>query len=656
MNYSLSLSPLKIGRIEIKNRYAVGPMGGRNVLFGPKGEYSVNGIDAIVEKAKGGFGLITLGAAMVDTPDAIDGAISPNYAPGTFRQNAIKMVERVHAYGSKIFMQVSMGHGRMRLNEKAPSVLPCWKDPNVKTSEMTREDIEAKIDGMVKLAKLAKSCGFDGVEVHGMHWGYVLDQFAMEFTNKRTDEFGGSLENRLRCARMIVERIKEACGADYPVSIRFCMKTYMKGFNKASLFGEDEVGRTIEEAVEIARLFEQYGYDMLNCNSGTYDSFYYCVAPYYMSEGYNIALAEKIKAAVKIPVFVAGNMDDPDMCEKALEDGKIDGITLARASLADPHYVKKLEMGQADRIRPCIKCTNCIFTNLDMGTPLCSVNPCTMQEHNYGLSKTITPKKVIVVGGGVTGMEAARTAKLAGHDVELYERENTLGGHLIEAGSHPFKAGIKALCQWYEREMAALDIPVHLGHAVTADELIALAPDTVIVSAGSEHFVPPIPGHDHAKSVVCKDVLTGKVKTGQNVVIVGGGLTGAELAYDLAALEGKNVTLVEALDNILSAGAAVPTAVKMMLTDLLDHYNVNIMTGHRIASVADDGAHVTDKAGCESVIPADNVVFAIGLKPNKSKFPELYGHGIEVYSVGDCSGIGNIRTAVASAYEIARSL
>lgn len=654
--YKNLLSPLQIGKLTVKNRYAVGPMGGRNVLFGSKGQYSVNGIETIVEKAKGGFGLITLGAAMVDTPDPIDGAWSPNYAPVNFRQSAMKLTERVHAYGTKIFMQVSMGHGRMRLNEKAPSVLPCWKDPSKFTTEMTREDIEDKIAGMVKMAKLAKSCGFDGVEVHGMHWGYVLDQFAMAFTNHRTDEFGGDLEGRLTCARMIVERIKEACGKDYPVSIRFCMKTYMKGFNEASLFGEDEVGRTIEEAVEIAKLFEKYGYDMLNCNSGTYDSFYYCVAPYYMEQGYNIKLAKQLKAAVKIPVYVAGSMDDPDMCEAALENGELDGVTLARAALADPHYVKKIEMGIPEKIRPCIKCTNCIFSNLDMGTPLCSVNPNTMQEHDYGIVKTDKPKRVIVVGGGVAGMEAARTAKLVGHHVELYERAEVLGGHLIEAGSHPFKKGIAKLNEWYQRELADLGIPVHTGRALTAEEIVKLKPDSVIFSGGSEHFIPSIPGYNHAKSSVCKDVLLGKVALGKNIVVVGGGLTGSELAYDLAAMEGKNVTLVEALDNILSAGAAVPTAVKMMLTDLLNHYKVNILTSHRISAVTDDGAVVTDAEGAEKIIPADNVIFAIGLKPNSNSAYGLMGKGIEVYSTGDCNGVGNIRTAVAGAYEIARTL
>ena len=654
--YKNLMSPIKIAGLTVKNRYAVGAMGGRNVLFGAKGQFSENGINAIVERARGGFGLITIGAAMVDTPDPVDGALSPNYAPVNYRQSAVKMVNRVHAYGAKIFMQVSMGHGRMRLNEKAPSVLPCWKDPSVLTTEMTKEDIKAKIDGMVKLAVLAKSCGFDGVEVHGMHWGYVLDQFAMAYMNRRTDEYGGDLTGRLRCAKEIVEAIKAACGKDFPVAIRMSMKSYIKGFNQPSLDGEGEVGRTIEEAVEIARRFEEYGYDMLDCNSGAYDSFYYCVSPYYMPQGYNIHLAKELKRAVDIPVFVAGAMDDADMCEQAIADGDIDGVTLARAALADPYYARKVEMGQVHKIRPCINCTNCIFTNLDMGTPLCSVNPSAFQELVYGIPKCTEPKRVLVLGGGAAGMEAARTARIAGHEVSLYEAASELGGHLIEAGSHPFKRGIKELNKWYARELSDLGVHIHLNSELDADMIIAMHPDVVILTVGSDHFVPPIKGHDHAKSSVCRDVLMGKVELGQKVVVVGGGLTGSELAYDLASFGKKDVVLVELLDSILAAGAPVPTSVKMMLTDLLERFDVDIKTGHRIVSVEDDGAHIADAQGRETAIAADNVIFAIGLKAKPSLAEKLMGTGITVYQAGDGCAIGNIRTAVADAYEIARDL
>lgn len=270
----------------------------------------------------------------------------------------------------------------------------------------------------------------------------------------RTDEYGGDLDGRLNFHRKIITGIREAVGKDYPIAMRMCMKTYMKGYNQPSLDGEGEVGRTIEEAVEIAKRFEQWGVDMLDVNSGTYDSFYYCVAPYYLPKGYNIQLARQIKEAVSIPVFVAGNMDDPDICEEAIENGWIDGVTLARGALVDSQYPNKVFSGKLEEIRPCMRCTNCIDSVLEGDGPRCSANPAAMREYMYDIPRTSHPKKVLIVGGGVAGMEAARTAALAGHEVELYEASDKLGGHLIEAGSHEFKTGIADLNKWYQNESA----------------------------------------------------------------------------------------------------------------------------------------------------------------------------------------------------------
>lgn len=657
--YKQLMQPIKIGSITVKNRYAVGPMGGRHFIYGQKGEYSQNGIDYFVDRARGGFGLIVTGSNVadltVDPFDPINGYPNPMYAKTRFSHGARTLIERVHAYDSKIFMQISMGPGRMR-NGKTPSRIPKYKQPDVLTEELTKEEIETKINAMIQIAEFAKSCGYDGVEIHGMHWGYLLDQFAMAYTNHRTDEYGGDLDGRLTVIRKIIMGIKEACGKDFPVSVRMCIKTYMADYNKPALTEEEEVGRTIEEAVEIAKRFEAYGVDLLNVNTGTYDSFYYCVSPYYMPYGYNIEDAKKVKEAVRIPVFVAGQMDDPDLCERVIEEGAIDGVTLARASLADAHYPKKVAEGRVDEIRPCIRCTNCIDTTLSGGVPLCSSNPSAMNELNYGIPKAEKKKKVVVIGGGVAGMEAARTAKIAGHDVELYEKSGVLGGHLIEAGSHPTKDGIAKLNKWYQLEIEALGIPVHLNTEITAESLKDIGAEVAILAVGSDHFVPPIPGNDHPKAAVCYDALMHNVQLGQNIVVVGGGLTGCELSSELAQYEKKDVTIVEALDNILSAGPPIQKAVKMMLTNLLNDANVKVKTGNKITAVTDEGAVVVDKSGTEEVIQADNVIFAIGLRPKKSIAKDLFGTGIEVYQVGDGAGVGNIRTAVADAYQVARKL
>ncbi len=659
-NYPATMSPLKIGGTTIKNRYAVGPMGGRFLMFGTKGEYSVNGIEYFTDRARGGFGLIITGANFVDHTvdpfDVVNDTLGPLYSPTVFAHGARSVASRAHAYNAKIFLQISVGPGRNG-NGKSASPIPKFYNPDVLTGEMTKEEIETKIAAMIRMATLAKQWGFDGVEVHGMHWGYLLNQFAMAYTNHRTDEYGGDLEGRLTFIRRIIVGIKEACGKDFPVSVRMSMKSYMAGYNKGSLSGEGEVGHDLDDTLEIAKRLEQYGADMINCNSGSYDSFYYCVPPYYMDKCNNIELAAKIKAAVSIPVFVAGGMDDPDQVESAIAEGKIDGATLARASLVDPEYPNKVLNNQLESIRPCIKCTNCIETVLSGGSPCCSANPAAMQEYRYDVPLTHSKKKVVVVGGGVAGMEAARTAKTAGHDVELYEMSDTLGGHLIEAGSHPFKSGIADLNRWYQREIKKMSIPVHFNTCLTADDIKAIAADAVILTVGSDHFIPQIPGHDHAKSVVCYDVLMHKAEFGEDVVIVGGGLTGCELAYDLAAFENKNVTLVEGLDDILSSGPKTPDSVNQMLRELLDCNKVNIKTGHFIAEVNDEGAVIRNaKTGELSTVAASNVVFAVGLKPKKSIAGELLGTGIAVYEVGDGRAVGNIRSATFEAYEVARKL
>jgi 2-enoate reductase len=653
------MKPIHVGSIILKNRYAFGPLGSGAFLSGPKGEYTNNAIEYTVERARGGFGLITMGSIYTDMevnkPDTSDNILGPAFQPKTFRRAAYILTDRVHVYGTRIFAQLAMGPGRVR-GEKSPSVLPLYSDPTKKTFALTGEEIESKIASEVRMAPFIKDCGFDGVEIHAMHWGYLLDQFAMAITNQRTDEYGGTLEKRLTVVRKIVEGIKHDCGPSFPVSIRLGLKSYMKGFNRPSLTGEEEAGRTLEEGVRIAKLLESYGLDMLSVNSGVYDSFYYCAPPMYLPKGYNLHLAREAKKAVKIPVFTAGRMDDPDMCEKAITDGDTDGIVLARPTLADAHYARKVEMGCPEKIRPCISCENCVHTLFTVGHAICAVNPGAMKEDIYGVEKALKIKKVAVIGGGVAGMEAARIAKLRGHDVALYEKSNQLGGHLIEAGAHPFKDDINRLNKWYQQELTDLNIPIHLNTDVTAETIMKMGVQVAIFAVGSTPVMPiTINGIDSAKSVSCVDALLNKKEVGKTVVVVGGGLVGAEMAYAYAK-EGKQVTIVEALDKILSAGPPIPMPVKTMLIDLLDYYKVKIITGNKIEAINDKGAVISDTHGTKTELLADSVVIAIGFKPVPSIACELQGEGIEVYQIGDGSRVGTVSTAIGDAYEVARKL
>jgi 2-enoate reductase len=633
-------------------------MGGFTV-YENNGAFNSNGYDYFIERARGGFGLIFSGALAPDMevdPFFPQYSTSPAYSPNNFKRTALFLNERMSAYNAKMFTQVTMGFGRNYPGLHAPSELPVFWAPEMKTPELTKEQIKKKIDSMVQAAALMKDSGFAGVEVHAMHWGYLLDQFAMSLTNKRTDEYGGTLENRMRCAKEVVEGIKQVCGSDYPVTMRLALKSYVKGFNQASLSGDDEAGRTLEEGVKISKLLESYGYDALNVDAGIYDSFYYAAPPIYMPEGFMFDLAEEAKAAVDIPILTGGcRLVDPVLCEAAIEDGKTDAVVLARASLADPHLPKKVEMGRPDKIRPCIGCNQgCMLPLLTGGDASCAVNPAASREGFYSISKSQQPKNVVVVGGGAAGMELARTAKIRGHNVSLYEKSGQLGGNLLTAGAHSYKNVILQLNSWYRQELKDLDVPVYLNTELDADAIKGKNPDIVVLSVGAVPVVPNISGIDDPKVITGVDALVGKRSIGENTVIIGGGLVGCEIAIDYAK-EGKKVTIVEALDSILSAGEPVPLPNLMMLNDLIAHYKVNVITGNRLESVNEKGVVIAPSNGGESQeIPADTVILAVGFKPVPSIASDLYESGIEVHEVGDGRKAGNIKTAICEAYEIAR--
>jgi len=651
------LKPYKIGSVTIKNRLAMGPMGSA-AYYDSNFEFRQDVMDYFVERAKGGFGLLFVGSMLADVViDPMADVGSPITKPMNFVRSSITLNERLQAYDTKMFLQVTMGMGRNFPGCLTPSGEPLFWMPSVKTQALTNEQVKQKIQLVVQAAALVKNAGFAGVEVHALHWGYLLDQFAMSITNHRTDEYGGSLENRLRASKEIIEGIKQVCGADFPVTMRLGLKSYIKGLNQASLHGEDEAGRTLEEGLRIAQLLESYGYDALSVDSGVYDSFYYASPPMYMPKGYNLELAEAAKKVVKIPILTGGRMDDMYMCEKAIADGQTDAIVLSRASLADPYLPKKVEMGQVEKIRPCLSCEiGCMGRQMTGGDFSCAVNPMALREGTYGIAKAVNPKKVVVVGGGVAGMEVARTAKRRGHEVSLYEKSDKLGGNLISAGAHSFKQDVQKLNEWYQRELKDMNIPVRLKTEVKPDMIKDMGADVVVLAVGSDPVMPKT-FSENPKAISCIDALIGKKEIGQKVVIVGGGLVGCEMALEFAQ-EGKTVTIVEALDTILSAGVPVPIMNKMMLTDLLDYHKVDIRTGFMLDSINNTGAVIIPREGDNKSIEiaCDSVIMAIGFKSVATMVQDLYGSGIEIYQVGDGNQVGNIKTSVWNAYEVARSI
>ena len=655
--YSPLLQPLQIGSLTIKNRFCAGPLTLPS-LHGPFGEFSPDGLAYFEERAKGGFGLIYTGAfhpdTLVDPVHPLDSK-QPLKAPKTFRRTAVELLERLDAYGAKMLPQVSMGYGRNALGCFCPSEIPYYHDPARLAPALTRDQIKQKIDQMIATAAFFQQCGFPGIEVHAMHWGYLLDQFAMSFMNHRGDEYGGDLENRLRCAREILEGVKAACGSKFVVSMRLALKTYMKGYNQPSLHGEDEVGRTLEEGLEIARRLEAYGYDCLSVDFGQYDSFYYAAPPCYMEKGRVIDLAAEAKKGVNIPILCGGRMNDPDLAAQAVAQGKLDAIVLGRPSLADPAYPQKVAMGCPQDIRPCIGCNQGCIGALKIGRRAgCAVNPQAARESTFGMTPALKKKDVLVVGGGVAGMEAARCAALRGHEVTLCEGSARLGGNLIPAGAHEFKTELSELNAWYQGQLAKLGVQVETGMALTARDIRDRRPDAVVLATGAAPTVPKVEGIDSPKVIDCVTALTGAELPGRNILVVGGGLVGCETALGYAQA-GKKVTILEALPDILSAGIPVPEMNESMLRDLLAEAKVTLKTGCRLTKVTDTGAVAAGPDG-EEALPADHVVLAVGFTSRPSLAAEREGAGMEVYQVGDGSQVGSVMTAIGSAYTVGRKL
>jgi len=655
-NYGHLGKPLQIGRLTIKNRFCMAPIGGGQHHI-PGGGLKDETIQYLVERAKGGFGLIFNGAIAADgTVDPYTG-VGPTILqnPDAFKMTATELNERAGAYGTKIFAQITMGLGRNYPNLPAPSSVHVFRHPGEVSPELTRAQIKSKIESVVKASKIAKDSGFSGVEVHSIHWGYLLDQFALSMMNHRTDEYGGSLENRLRAAKEILEGIKQECGSDFPVSMRLGLKTFVKGFEQASLTGEEEIGRTLEEGIAIAKLLESYGYDCLNVDTGIYDSFYYACPPMYMPKGYLVELAAKAKEAVNIPILAGGRMNEADIAEKAIRDGKIDAVVLGRAALADSEYPNKVLTGHTEKIRPCIACNQGCITRLQQGKQrTCAVNPVAMREVRYALRPCVQPKKVVVVGGGVAGMEAARTADMRVHKVSLYEKNESLGGNLIPGGSHSFKKEVRELNAWYQNELKALPVEIHTGETVTSGQLRNMDADVVILAAGSVPVMPKVPGIDDKKVIGCMEAFAHPEKVGQKVIVIGGGLVGCEMALEYAQ-DGKEVTVVEALPKILSAGIPSPIPNGQMIPDLFEHHHVAVLEGHRLFAV-EDGRAILESGGQKKAFDADSVVIAIGFRPVPSMAQELQGCGAAVYEIGDGQKVSTILHAVWDGYEVGNNI
>ncbi len=663
MKYEKLFSPVKIGSVTIKNRFGMAPMGPLG-LSDSDGGFNQRGIDYYTERARGGVGLIVTGVTFVDNEveeHGMPNCPSPTYNPVHFIRTAREMTERIHAYDAKVFLQMSGGFGRVTIPTNLgefPPVAPSpiqhrWLDKTCR--ELSVEEIHSIVKKFGDGAFNAKRAGFDGVQIHAVHEGYLIDQFAISLFNHRVDEYGGSLENRLRFAREIVEEIKNRCGKDFPVALRYSPKSFIKDYRKGALPGEifEEKGRDMEEGIEAAKLLVSYGYDALDTDVGSYDSWWWSHPPMYQKKGLYRPYCKIIKDNVRVPVICAGRMDNPDMALEALENGTCDMISLGRPLLADPEYVNKLRVGRVVDIRPCISChEGCMGRIQEYSMLNCAVNPQACRERVTAYNPILKSKKVMVVGGGIAGCEAARVLAIRGHKPEIFEKSNQIGGNLIPGGSPSFKEDDIMLVNWYRNQLQKLEVPVHFGTTVSKDLILKRNYDCVIVATGSTPKTILLGANE--KIYTAAQVLNGEKDPGAKVVIIGGGLVGCETALFLKQ-KGHKVTIIEVLDKLLAVNGPLCHANSEMLEQLIPFNNIDVVTNAKAINY--DGKDMTISMGSNlEKIACDSVVLAIGYEEEKSLYDTLKYEVGEIYTIGDAKKVSNIMYAIWDAFEVANHI
>ena len=682
--YNALFTPWKIGNVEIKNRIVLCPMGGTS-LFGwfelTGCHFDKEAAAFFLERAKNNVGLIIPGIAPIR--DTFWGKWL--YQNPKMFEDLKEYMDEIHKTGAKVFIQLTAGMGRswaiteliapLHKNKFTRALIKPVIDTShelacpspqksrwahdIECPQMTVEQIHEIIEAFAKTAKLCKEAGVDGVEVHAVHEGYLLDQFAIEFFNKRDDEYGGNFENRYRFAKEIVEAIKAECGKDFPVSLRYSVESKMKDFCYGAMPGEDyvEVGRNMEESEKAAKYLQDAGYDMLNADNGTYDSWYWAHPPVYMPENCNLEDVAHIKKFVDIPVVCAGKMD-PETGAKAVADGLIDGVGVARQFLVDPEWITKLIDDRVEDIKPCIHCHSGCFNFSSykghantqdltdtMGLARCALNPKTMQSKKYYVAPAKKAKKIAVIGGGIGGMEAAILCAKRGHEVTLYEKSDKLGGVFIAAAAPDFKEKDKELIAWYIREMKKHPITVHMNTEVK--DVNALGADEVIVATGAVAKRIPVKGAETAVEAV--DYLLGNKEVGEKVVVVGGGLTGCEIAYDLY-LKGKQPVIVEMQEDLITT-KGICLANTSYLRDFFKTNKVPVYLETGLSEIKENSVVLKDKVGNTFEVEKDSVILSVGY--NSAPVAQKSKH---VHVIGDAQKVGNLRSVIWGAWNVCMKL
>ena len=615
-------TPLKIGNCEIPNRLVVPAM---VVNMNPDGGKATQQyIRYHEEKAKGQWGLIITENYCVSKH-----AGGYPYIGGLYDEAQIpshkKLTDTIHQYDSKIFCQIY--HAGRQANSRVNggvqpvscSPIPCPWNKEI-PRELTIDEIKQITQDFGTTAANVVKAGFDGVEIHAAH-GYLIHQFLSPNSNKRIDQYGGTLENRTRFLREVMETVRKSVGPDFPVQVRISAADFADG------------GRSLFESHEMFRNIEQWGADSIHLTFGMYGT-RSSVAPvlsFFQNHGKHVDMAEQVKKLVNIPVITVGRISEPSMAEEIIASGKADFIGMARQSLTDPHYPKKVKAGDFSEIRRCIACLQgCTASTYQCVPVYCLVNPELGHEYEDDYSPAPARKKVFVAGGGVAGMEAARAAAIKGHDVHLFEASDGLGGQFVSAAYPPFKGEFATYPAWLLRQLQKLQVNIRLNTPLTKALVLEENPDKVIIATGAKPIIPNIPGTNLPNVVLAEDVLRGRSDTGLNVLIAGGGMIGAETASYLSTQCKASVGLVEMRPDI---GLDMEGGVRDDLKDVLNKYFVKIMTQTQVVEITGEGARL--KSGdSEYFYPCDTVVLAVGTESYNPLAGELEGV-CETIIVGD---------------------
>lgn len=628
-----------IGNMKLKNRIFMSPMG---TTGESDGAYCGEGIDYFVERAKGGAGLIITGANVVSTKYEPRPCTELSDFHHVERLNML--IEGCHNYGAKVCVQLSPGLGRQQFTDpftppySAGSVSAFWF-PDLICKPFSKEDIQYLVGKVGYSASLAVAAGADCVELHA-YGGYLLDQFHSVQWNNRTDEYGGSLENRMRFTLECIEAIKKNIPAGMPILVKFTPHHRVEGF------------RTINEGIEMAKILEKAGVSALHVDTGCYEEWYQAITTVYSEDGFKLDVQKAIKDVVSVPVLGDGKLKDPKVAAKAVEDGILDYVGLGHQMLADPQWPKKVKAGKEEDIAPCVGCNECLLAGFSGKHYYCAVNPLCYAEKAYALPKPDgTVKKVLVIGGGPAGMMAAITAKKRGYEADLWERNDKLGGTLWPAGGPDFKEDVLKLITYLEKQCNKLGVNVVLNKEATSENIKDLHYDKIVLATGSDPVTPKIKGIEN--TILASDYLTHKATVGKNVVVIGAGLAGTEAACDIAN-SADSVTLIEMCPDILfTANHCLNN--DQHLKDMVKARGVKKETNAKVVEITANSV-IFERDGQTITIPCDTVLNAVGFRANNSLEDELEAICDDVTVVGDAVAPRKILTAVHEGYHAIRTM